>query len=65
MPLDEESSDRPAKIRRYDNCISTSSSFTLPTREDEASFTGLYEIDPEAEEQALFGSYIVVTLPSK
>ena len=56
MPLDEESSHCPAKIRRYDNCINTNSSFTLPTREDQASFTGLYEIDPEAEERALFGS---------
>ena len=56
MPLDEESSHPPAKIRRYDNCINTNSSFTLPTREDQASFTGLYEIDPEAEERALFGS---------
>ena len=56
MPLDEESSHRPAKIRRYDNCINTNSSFSLPTREHQASFTGLYEIDPEAEERALFGS---------
>ena len=54
--LDEESSHRPAKIRRYDNCINTNSSFTLPTREDQASCTSLYEIDPEAEERALFGS---------
>ena len=50
-------SHHPAKIRRYDNCINTNSSFTLPTREDQASFTGLYEIDPEAEERALFGSH--------
>ena len=56
MPLDEESSHHPAKIRRYDNCINTNSSFTLPTREDQASFTGSYEIDPKAEERALFGS---------
>ena len=53
IPLDKESSHCPAKIRRYDNCINTNSSFTLPTREDQASFTGLYEIDPEAEERAL------------
>ena len=56
-PLDEESPHHPAKIRRYDNCINTNSSFSLPTREDQASFTGLYEIDPEAEERALFGSH--------
>ena len=46
MPPDEESSHCPAKIRRYDNCINTNSSFTLPTREDQASFTGLYELTP-------------------
>ena len=57
MPLDEKSSHRPAKIRRYDNCINTNCSFALPTREDQASFTSLYEIDPEAEERALFGSH--------
>ena len=57
MPLDEDSSHCPAKIRRYDNCINTNSSFTLATREDQAGFTGLYEIDPEAEERALFGSH--------
>ena len=56
MPLDEDSSERLAKIRRYDNCISTNSSFTLPNREDQAGLTGLYEIDPEAEERAIFGS---------
>ena len=32
MPLDEDSSHRPVKISRYDNCINTNSSFTLPTR---------------------------------
>ena len=57
MPLDEESSHHPVKIRRYDNCINANSSFTLPTAEDQASFTGLYEIDPQAEERALFGSH--------
>ena len=56
MPLDQDSSDRPAKIRRYDNCINTNSTFTLPSREDQAGLKGMYEIDPEAEEQALFGS---------
>ena len=56
MPMDEDSSDRPAKIRRCDNCINTNSSFTLPSREDQAGSTSLYEIDPEAEEPALFGS---------
>ena len=55
-PLDEESSHHPAKIRRYDNCINTNSSFSLPAREDQASFMGLYKIDPEPEERALFGS---------
>ena len=39
MPLDEECSHHPAKIRRYDNCINTNSSFTLPTREDQATFS--------------------------
>ena len=56
MPLDEYSSDHPAKIRRYDNCINTNSSFTLPNREDQAGFRDLYEIDPKAEERALSGS---------
>ena len=56
MLFDEESSHCPAKIKRYDICINTNSSFTLPTREDQARFIGLYEIDPEAEERALFGS---------
>ena len=56
MPLDEESSHHPVKIRRYDNCINTNSSFTLPTREDQAGFTGLYKTDPEAEERTLFVS---------
>ena len=57
MLLDEDTSHHLAKIRRYDNCINTNSSFTLPTREDQAGFTGLYKIDPEAEERALFGSH--------
>ena len=56
MLLGEDFSHHPAKIRRYDNCINTNSSFTLPTKEDQASFTGLYKIDPGAAEQALFGS---------
>ena len=55
MPLDEDSSERPANIRRYDNCISTNSSFTLPDREDQAGLKSLYQVDPEAEERALFG----------
>ena len=56
MPLDEDSSDHPANVRRYDNYINTNSSFTLPSREDQAGFTGLYGINPEAVERALFGS---------
>ena len=51
MLLDEDSFDRPAKIRRYDNCINTNSLFTLPSREDQAGLTGLYEIGSEAEER--------------
>ena len=51
-----DSSHRLAKIKRFDNCINTNSSFTVPSSEDQGGFTGLYEIDPEAEERALFGS---------
>ena len=57
MPLDEDSSERGAKIRWYHNCISTNSSSTLLNREDQAGLTGLYESDPEAEGRAPFGSH--------